>query len=196
MMLASAHYDWLPARRGYSFCLPDGVVVIDEFLFFPTRSPPPLSRPAGRKKGASFGRVCEVSQYTCHCALRPIDQIISFPTCFSSGYFFALNTRPNMAVSSLWLLGSDTNFATAQSAVPCGSAEGWANLGSDPKNQRAGGESGAKKEKNANSTITLEPFAGQEYTYMDCHVAALAMTKVARALAAIQSKTLPLENPD
>ena len=42
--------------------------------------------------------------------------------------------------SGLWgaqrseLLGSDTNFAAAQSAVPCGPAEGWANLGSDPKN--------------------------------------------------------------
>ena len=46
------------------------------------------------------------------------------------------------------LLGSDTNLAkpqvhaTALSAVPCGSAEGWANLakpqvqGSDPKNSR------------------------------------------------------------
>ena len=33
-------------------------------------------------------------------------------------------------------MGSDTNFATALSAVPCGSAQGWANLGSDPKNSR------------------------------------------------------------
>jgi beta-lysine 5,6-aminomutase alpha subunit len=32
------------------------------------------------------------------------------------------------------LLGSDTNFATAQSAAPSGGAEGTANLGSDPKN--------------------------------------------------------------
>ena len=32
------------------------------------------------------------------------------------------------------LLGSDTNFAAAQRAVPSGRAEGSANLGSDPKN--------------------------------------------------------------
>ncbi len=37
-----------------------------------------------------------------------------------------------------WLLGSDTNFAVAQSATPSGIAEGFANLGSDPKNQRGG----------------------------------------------------------
>ena len=41
-----------------------------------------------------------------------------------------------LTLPALWLLGSDTNFAAAQSAVPCGPAEGWANLGSDPKNQR------------------------------------------------------------
>ncbi len=32
------------------------------------------------------------------------------------------------------LLGSDTNFAAAHGAAPCGRAEGSANLGSDPKN--------------------------------------------------------------
>jgi iron-sulfur cluster assembly protein len=32
------------------------------------------------------------------------------------------------------LMGSDTNFAAAQSAAPCGRAAGSANLGSDPKN--------------------------------------------------------------
>ena len=36
------------------------------------------------------------------------------------------------------LLGSDTNFAVAQGAAPVGAAEGWANLGSDPKNERGG----------------------------------------------------------
>ena len=36
------------------------------------------------------------------------------------------------------LLGSDTNFAVARSATPPGAAEGLANLGSDPKNQRGG----------------------------------------------------------
>ena len=37
-----------------------------------------------------------------------------------------------------WLLGSDTNFASVQSTDPAGQAEGLANLGSDPKNQRGG----------------------------------------------------------
>ena len=36
------------------------------------------------------------------------------------------------------LLGSDTNFAVARSATPPGAADGLANLGSDPKNQRGG----------------------------------------------------------
>ena len=35
------------------------------------------------------------------------------------------------------LLGSDTNFAAAHGAAPCGRAEGSANLGSDPKNSCA-----------------------------------------------------------
>src|SRR5450830_2195732 len=43
---------------------------------------------------------------------------------------------PTLSPPPHWLLGSDTNFAAAQSAVPCGPAQGWANLGSDPKNQR------------------------------------------------------------
>ena len=39
-----------------------------------------------------------------------------------------------MGHSAQELLGSDTNFAAAQGAAPCGRAEGSANLGSDPKN--------------------------------------------------------------
>ena len=122
--------------------------------------------PPGEKEEptAIFGYVCEVNRYTCHCTLRQTNRIFSFSTCLSSGYFFALNTRPNMAVGSLWLLGSDTNFAAAQSAVPCGPAEGWANLGSDPKNQRAGGVSGAKKRRNTNLSITSMPEGGRTYT--------------------------------
>ena len=78
------------------------VVVVDALLsvfILAPLTPPALSRPAGRKRGptAIFGRVSEVSQYTRHGALNHTNQIFPFSTCLSSGYFFALNTRPNEA---------------------------------------------------------------------------------------------------
>ena len=45
-------------------------VIFSCFAIFPPLTPPALSRPAGRKRGASCGRVFERKKYTCHGALR------------------------------------------------------------------------------------------------------------------------------
>jgi len=46
----------------------DGHVFV--FIFGPTLSPPPLSRPAGRKRGASFGHVNKQGKYPCRGTLN------------------------------------------------------------------------------------------------------------------------------
>ena len=83
------------------------VAVVDSFVFVfilaPTLFPRPFHAPPGEKEEptATFGRVLKQGKYTRHGMLRPTNQIFPFPTCLSSGYFFASNTRPNRAVSSL-----------------------------------------------------------------------------------------------
>jgi hypothetical protein len=149
------------------------------FDFFPTHTPPPLSRPAGRKRGASFGRVWKlrsasrgvswmgavVSSMVSFTAaivarqnsvernwgLTPIrpwlpDQVrhdtsnaaspfTRISTRIPSGYFLALNTRPNMAVGS--------------PLPPGGAGEG------------RGGVSGVKNEKNVNPSVTSRRLGGK-----------------------------------
>jgi hypothetical protein len=119
MERSAATWQSMPAPAVASNC----VVVVDRhvfvFIFGPTHTPPPLSRPAGRKRGASYGRVFEVSQYTRHCALgfwgripirgttfelankgSPIWALTPIaPTCFSNGYISALNTWPNVVLA-------------------------------------------------------------------------------------------------
>jgi hypothetical protein len=95
----------------------------------PTHTPPPLSRPAGRNRGASCGRVFEGGKFVLDCtlaskwalctheALKPIPaqrqltfkrfQQIERPLNHFDGnapmrtFFPPLKTRPNVAVSSL-----------------------------------------------------------------------------------------------
>src|SRR5450830_1710129 len=55
-----------------------------------------------REPTAIFGRVLKQRKYTCRGALRQENRIFLFTTCLSNGYFFALNTRPNMAVGPLF----------------------------------------------------------------------------------------------
>ena len=79
-----------------------------------------------------------------------------------------------MGRSAQELLGSDTNFAAARGAAPCGRAEGSANLGSDPKN--SGDSRGAECpigqihptycEKFGSKSFQERPMAGKLTTQM------------------------------
>src|SRR5450830_1046665 len=76
--------------------------------FSPTHTPPPLSRPAGRKRGASCGRVLKGGEKELVCTLAPKWlQPLSKPigrfkaNVPSRVYFPPFKTRPNVAVSSL-----------------------------------------------------------------------------------------------
>ncbi len=107
---------------------------ISVFILAPLSHPRLSLAPPGEKEEptAIFGHVNKQRKYTCHGALRQKNRIFSFSTCLSNGYFFPLNTRPNMAVSSL--------------SRPAG-------------RERAGGESGAKKRKNR--SLTFNPSNGR-----------------------------------
>ena len=177
--------------------LSNSVVVIDLYLsvsiFGPTLSPPPLSRPAGRKRGASFGHVFEALQCFAlaswaHVANRTLwmsviarssNLVLSVSnfvlTCLSSLYFLCLYTRPNMVVSSLLIIGVRHQFRCGALRHPIPGEPKARRIWALTPKTRAGGESGAKNEKNTNPSTTTEPFAGQEYASVDCR-AAPAMT--------------------
>ena len=44
------------------------------------------------------------------------------------------NSGHGLRAGQQGFLGSDRNFAVTRSGAPAGTAEGWANLGSDPNN--------------------------------------------------------------
>ena len=129
------------------------VAGIDALLFvfiLAPLSPPALSRPAGRERGltATFGRVLKQKKYPGRGTLKiKIDLEIcnsvldvgcsGFPAVLAglSSAAAGGSGRALFERSEFRLLGSDTNFAAAQSAVPFGRAKGSANLGSDPKNR-------------------------------------------------------------
>jgi len=74
----------------------------------PTHTPPPLSRPAGRKRGASCGRVLNGGKFEPDFTLASkwqqlISKLISGLEASAPwrGYFPPSKTRPNVAVSSL-----------------------------------------------------------------------------------------------
>ncbi len=173
--VAARQFELLQAVASNCMAVLKGNIFV--FILAPL-TPPALSRPAGRKREltAIFGRVYKAIQYTCHGALRWMNQLSTVPTCFSSVYFLAFTRGQIWELAPLWLLGSDTNFAAAQCVVPCGPAEGCANLGSDPKNQRGGGDRvGPKQEKNKNPSLTTAPSAGQDFPYF-AYRAALPVT--------------------
>ena len=87
-----------------SNCVVEVDALLSVFILAPLSHPRLSLAPPGEKEEptAIFGRVLKQRKYTCRCALRQENRIFIFPTCLSNWYFFALNTRPNMAVGPLF----------------------------------------------------------------------------------------------
>ena len=107
MRLARQHAIPLPSVLFFGPC--------SKTVCFPHSLPQPLSRPAGRKRGASFGRVFKADEFLADVNLSAVPtqldecklpthnlttQTPNCPNAQSSGYVPTLNTRPNMAVGS------------------------------------------------------------------------------------------------
>ncbi len=101
------------------------------------REGPPLasSAPSG---GSAVREATSVGAISCRVMLGSATPSLESWQATITGRYQRLTMSDRIGSAESGLLGSDTNFAVAQSATPQSGATGSANLGSDPKNQRGG----------------------------------------------------------